>query len=323
MQKTTEKRLLKLIHGVDRTVDFALLLVILLLAVLGIYALWDADTVYETAKAEQYEIYKPKTEDATEGFEQLKALNPEVIGWLTVYGTGIDYPLVQADNNEKYVNTDVKGGYSMTGSLFLDCRNNPSYTDFNSIIYGHHMAKNAMFGSLHNFEENKFFEEHRYGALFCNSRRYGLEVFAFFPADAYDKTVYAPAMTGDDSRLAYIKMLETRALQKREIDVTGSDRIVLLSTCTADVTNGRYLLAAKITDHVPQDSFETEPAETENEKSSVSGGGRQQKQTPCIRWFIMLLLLLFLLVTAIYTIAKRYNKTKNKRKGDEREIEKT
>lgn len=312
MQITTEKRLLKLIHGADRTVDFILLLIILLLAVLGVYALWDADTVYDTAKAEQYEIYKPKTVEDTEGFEQLKSINPEVIGWLTVYGTGIDYPLVQADNNEKYVNTDVKGGYSMTGSLFLDCRNNPSFTDFNSIIYGHHMAKDAMFGSLHNFGEKEFFEEHRFGTLFTDDRQYGLEIFAFFPADAYDRTVYAPAIAGDDSRWEYLELLKTRALQKRDIPVTANDRIVLLSTCTADITNGRYLLAAKITAHIPQDSFETEPAEAENEKSSVSAIGSQQKRTPCLRWTLMLLLLLFLLATAAYTIVKKQKDKKQK-----------
>lgn len=310
MQKTIEKRLLNLIHGADCAIDFVLLLVILLLAVFGIYALWDADTVYETAKAEQYEIYKPKTEKNIEGFEQLRDINPEVIGWLTVYGTGVDYPVVQADNNEKYVNTDVKGGYSMTGSVFLDCRNNPNFTDFNSIIYGHHMAKNAMFGSLHNFGGHTFFEEHRLGALFCNGRLYGLEVFAFFSADAYDKMVYAPAVISDDSRLQYLELLNTRAIQKRDIHVTTSDRIVLLSTCTADVTNGRYLLAAKITDHVPQNSFETDSVETENEKSGGNVSGSQQKRAPCIRWMIMLLLLLFLLATAIYTIVKKHRKTK-------------
>lgn len=107
------------------------------------------------ADTNRYEVYKP-TEDKSKSFEELQALNPEVIGWVTVDGTHIDYPVTQASDNDKYVNTDAEGKYSLAGSIFLDYRNQKDFTDFNSILYGHHMADHAMFGDLADFKNRTF-----------------------------------------------------------------------------------------------------------------------------------------------------------------------
>jgi sortase B len=304
----------RIIRTADRIVDFLVLFGILLLILIGVYALWDANRVYETAKAERYAMYKPEAED-TEGFEELKAINPEVVGWLTVYGTGIDYPLTQADGNEKYVNTDVHGRYSMTGSLFLDYRNSPYFEDFNTIIYGHHMAEDAMFGGLDQFVEKEYFEGHRFGALFSNGREYGLELFAFLPADAYDGDIYKPGITDEAERTAYLAELLRRAVQSRDIGVTAGGRLVLMSTCTEGFTNGRYILAARITDEAQADPFETDkpvPDKKAVTKESNRNTGCRWRQVSCLVWIIMLALLLFLIAAAGYTIVKHRKKSQRK-----------
>ncbi len=73
-----------------------------------------------------------------------------------MFGTHIDYPITQTDNNEKYVNTGADGEFSLAGSIFLDYQNSQAFTDFNSILYGHHMEKGAMFGDLENFQDEAF-----------------------------------------------------------------------------------------------------------------------------------------------------------------------
>ena len=85
------------------------------------------------------------TED---GLSDLAAENREVIAWLRVDGTAIDYPVTQAGDNIKYVGTDVKGKSSFAGNPFLDHRNDPGFTDVYSIIYGHDMEDHLMFGDL-------------------------------------------------------------------------------------------------------------------------------------------------------------------------------
>lgn len=95
---------------------------------LGCYVLWDSKQILQAADTNRYEVYKP-TEDKSKSFEELQALNPEVIGWVTVDGTHIDYPVTQASDNDKYVNTDAEGKYSLAGSIFLDYRNQKDFTD--------------------------------------------------------------------------------------------------------------------------------------------------------------------------------------------------
>ena len=129
----------------DNLLNHFLLLVTALVFLFGFYALWDSNQVYSLASSSEYEAYRPVSSSQKDelasfsGFEKLQKLNSEVIGWINVYGTNIDYPLVQAKDNEKYLTRDSKGEFASTGAIFLDARNNPNFEDFNTIIYGHHV----------------------------------------------------------------------------------------------------------------------------------------------------------------------------------------
>lgn len=238
------KRIIRLL---DSTVNFAVLTSFLLLFSYGCYALWDSRQVFKAADAGQYEVYKP-TEDDSRSFEELQAVNPEVAGWLTVYGTQIDYPFTQAEGNHKYINTDVEGNYSLAGSIFLDYRNQKDFSDFNSIMYGHHMAENAMFGDLANFQEKEYFDSHRKGNLYFDGKDHPLEFFAFLEADAYDSGIYDPAVP-EKKRQEYLDRILKISLHQREIEVDITDHLVLLSTCTSESTNGRHILVGRICDN--------------------------------------------------------------------------
>ena len=156
-----------------------MLLVFLLFLAFGCYALWDTRQVEREAQSEVYTKYRP-TEEDTRSFEDFQRLNPEVFGWLNVYGTNIDYPLVQGEDNDKYLNTAADGSYSLSGSLFLDYRNSRDMSDFNSIIYGHHMKDEVMFGELGYFKEKDYFDRHRYGQIFYGGKYYGLDFLHFW-----------------------------------------------------------------------------------------------------------------------------------------------
>ena len=132
---------------INSIVNFIVLTIILLMVAFAGYAMWDSTQIYKAADASQYAVYKPSSEDSI-SFKQLQEKNPDVFCWLTVYGTNIDYPVTQGKNNTKYVNTNAYGVYSLSGSVFLDAINDKNFQDFNSILYGHHMEKKAMFGEL-------------------------------------------------------------------------------------------------------------------------------------------------------------------------------
>ena len=184
------KKVLKgIIRGLDHIVNFIALSLILAAMFLSGYMLWDSHQVYQTADAKNYEAYIP-TEKSTKSFEELQKINPDVIGWIRVNDTNINYPLVQTDNDDTYMNTDAEGNYSLSGAIFLHCANKPDFSDFDNIIYGHHMEKHMMFGDIGEFTKEQYFNEHPYGNLFFDGKDHGIEFYALMQVDAYNETIF-------------------------------------------------------------------------------------------------------------------------------------
>lgn len=228
--------------------DRILIVLLCIPIVLGCYAMWDRQVVYERADVTQWQPYKP-TEPEPLSFWELQRINPEVCAWVSVYGTKIDYPVCQSRKEEpnKYLTTNAKGEYALSGALYVDGGNAADFSDFATIVYGHHMDNDVMFGSITNFYERGFFEERRYGNLFAANRDWGLEFFGYLEADAYDKDIYKTAFANEGERQAYLDLLRQRCRNWRDdVKVSADDRIVLLSTCSSDSTNGRAILVGKI-----------------------------------------------------------------------------
>ena len=235
------------IKAINGIVDTLVLVIIVTLTSFAGYAIWDSNQLYQEADKSHYAAYKPSVEDEGQSFKQLQEINPEVFAWLTVYDTNIDYPVAQGPSNMKYVNTNAEGVYSMSGSIFLDSGNSKDFSDFNSIIYGHHMEKRMMFGEIGEFKGKEKFDAHRYGNLYFDEKDHGIEFFAFVHADAYDFSVFSPNVKGE-LKQKYLDGLLAKAIHTRDIGVTVDDRIVLLSTCSSNSTNGRDILVGIITD---------------------------------------------------------------------------
>ncbi|GLC82676.1 class B sortase [Lacrimispora brassicae] len=290
----------KAVKAANSAVDFIVLTVILLLVAIAVYAIWDSDQVYQAADAAQYSVYKPGTEEGSISFDELKAINPEVFSWLTVYGTNIDYPVTQGNDNAKYVNTNALGEYSLSGAIFLDYSNSKDFQDFNSILYGHHMEKQAMFGELGLFGDKGFFDNHVSGNLYYNGKDHGLEFFAFIKTDAYDGGVFAPRVQGKEAQQAYLQYLLDKAAYTRQIGVTAEDHILLLTTCSSEATNGRDVLVARISDEGFTNPFKKEISGNANITASVDQQAGLWESIP--RWLRILLpvTLIILLAIAIY-----------------------
>ncbi|MCL2079958.1 MAG: class B sortase [Oscillospiraceae bacterium] len=256
----------KAIKGINGIINYAVLIVVILLFLFAAYALWDSNQLYAGADKSNYSVYKPTPEDQGKSFAELVAINPEVFAWLTVYGTSIDYPVTQGPDNMKYVNTSAEGRYSLSGAIFLDSRNSKDFSDFNSIIYGHHMAKNVMFGEIDDFRDKEKFEAHRYGSIYYDGQYHQIEFFAFLHTDAYDGEVFS-ANVNESERGRYLESIFAKSLHIRDIGVTTNDRIILLSTCSADSTNGRDILAGIITDE-PHTQFREDVKDEGSDNSS-------------------------------------------------------
>ncbi|MCR5777452.1 MAG: class B sortase [Lachnospiraceae bacterium] len=234
------------IRILDRLVSYMAGVLLLSVIAYGAYGLWDSAQVYAMADASKFTQYRPDDGNSL-SFEELRAINPDVFGWITIDGTSIDYPLLQGRSNDDYINTDVFGNFTLSGSIFLDAKADKSFNDFLSIIYGHHMERDKMFGNVDLFAEKSFFDTHKTGTLYFDDKSHKLQIFAYVECDAYDMSIYGNHEE-ENKRTEFIEKIAKSAMNYRDLGLTKDDHIVLLSTCDYSYTNGRMILLAKIED---------------------------------------------------------------------------
>ena len=277
-----------IVRMIDHMVNLTALLLILIVMFLSCYMLWDSNQVYQAADAKNYEAYIP-TEKHTKSFEELQKINPDIIGWIRVNDTNINYPLLQAEDDDTYMNTDAEGKYSLSGSIFLHCANKPDFSDFNNMIYGHHMEKHKMFGDVGMFTDKTYFEKHPYGNLFFDGKDHGVEFYALIQADAYNERIFSICPDDPKAKQAYLQEILDNALYKRHFEITQNDHLVLLITCTSELTNGRNILVGKLSDQIYP----------EKEKPKSLGTGidelkEKMRQVPVICWILLLIIVLWI-----------------------------
>ena len=222
-------------------------LLMLALLAFGGFALWQDAALrrgaFVGAELLQYKPAAPAADNPT--VAGLHTINPDVCGWLTVDGTGIDYPVVQGATNMDYINRDVYGDFSLSGAIFLDSRCAADLTDPYTVIYGHHMDNSAMFGDVARFAEADYFAAHPAGSISLPDAAYTIELFACVVTDAYDTAIYTPERYHDDVG-ALLDYAAAQAVQQRDIGVTAQDRLVALSTCAGSETNGRVVVLGRL-----------------------------------------------------------------------------
>lgn len=300
----------KLIRSADRTFGVFLNLVLLATLLLGAVFLWEVRQVNQAAEARNYTAYRPAMDDEAR-FDKLRAINPEVIAWLTVNDTPVDYPVTRTDNNEKYLNMDATGQLAMSGAVFMDYRNSADFSDFTSILYGHDMEKRLMFGSLSDFVEQEYMDSHPYGNLFYNGENHGVEFFALVLTNAYDRQLYSFGLESREERLSYISDIFDKAVTRRECSVGEDDHLLVLSTCTSEITNGRYLLIGKQTDELHLQEREEKPREIRQGSGTDDRIAGELNSVPIWLWIAALCVLIAGLVLLERRTGRKRRQQKN------------
>ena len=237
----------KYIKAADKSLNYVIGFLICILLLYSGLGLWDAYSIYKGAEnSEMIYKYKPSGGKENPSLQQLQKINPDVIGWLTVDDTKIDYPVVQGETNMEYINKAVDGSFSLSGSLFLDYRNEKDFNDFYSLIYGHHMEGEVMFGSLPDFQEEAFFEQHTSATVFLPDSTKKIEIFACVHTDAYDSIVFNPKRNDAKEREEVLNRIKEKAIQYRDTKWKQGDKLIGMSTCYDTTTNGRIIVFGRI-----------------------------------------------------------------------------
>lgn len=237
-----DKSINRIIIFLDHVLNGIILLISGGILLVSGYSLYDNAQIHKNAADASLLAYKPAG-SISDGNRNVW-LDGQV-AWLTIDDTNIDYPVMQGKDNFEYVNKDPYGDFKISGSIFLDSASAGDLSDEYSMIYGHHMERNMMFGSLDFFTSEVYFQNHRTGHLTVKNARYGLDLFAVVWSDAGDSVIFHPEGRTASEVADYI--------DKKAVINTGYDpgrRIVAFSTCAGKEFNSRLIVFGMLDDRL-------------------------------------------------------------------------
>ena len=173
-------------------------------------------------------------------WEGLKAVNDEVVGWLQIPGTAVNFPVYQASDNEKYLHTSAEGEYALGGQVFMDYENTaPGMVDAQTIVYGHHLRNGAMFKPISDMENQEMFDSVSTVWYVTESATYELEPLLLYRTDADDASVRQFGFASQEELTSYLQGLLGKAVTSR---ADAAERIPavtqILSLCTCNYDEG-------------------------------------------------------------------------------------
>ncbi len=162
----------------------------------------------------------------------LQAVNEDVVGWITIPGTPISYPLLQGTDNSYYLNHSWEKKYNPGGSIFLECKNSADLNNFNTIIFGHRMSDSSMFNSLRHYSEQDYLEAHPRVYIVTEQGVRVYEIFAAMKVTVTDP-VYWLITTQEKYKQPMIDFCLENSVLSTDLTLTTEDRFLTLSTCTS------------------------------------------------------------------------------------------
>lgn len=216
----------------------------------------EINTILSTAESEKNIIYNTvEDNDSNNSNEQINnnggssgnylrsllSLNSDTVGWLTVKGTNVDYPVVQTNDNNYYLRKNYNKQKDFNGWVFMDYRNNPEVLDKNTIIYGHNIYySDVMFGTLTRITKKKWreVEENHYITYNTLDENLTWKIFSVYSINVTSDYLLT-TFDSDDEWMKFISLLKNRSDYEFDTEITKDDKILTLSTC---LENNRRLV---------------------------------------------------------------------------------
>ena len=212
----------------------------------------DIAEIVEQAQAEDGSVPEvPLTEEdnVLAEYEELFLKNTDMVGWLSIAGTTLNYPVMQTPNESNYyLKRNFEKEYSDLGTPYIQENCDLTSSD-NLVIYGHHIKGQKMFGALENYKSKDFYEEHKTVCFDTLTKRGEYEIIAVFKTVAYSSAGfrYYDFVDAEDENAfnAYIAKCKELALYDTGVTAEYGDRLITLSTCEYSAQNGRLVVVAK------------------------------------------------------------------------------
>ncbi|MCD8119045.1 MAG: class B sortase [Lachnospiraceae bacterium] len=217
------------------------------------------ETVAETETDESGEtVYATSISGTTTkwvwDYQKLLEVNSDALGWISLSGTVIDYPILQGVDNDTYLHASIYGDYAYAGSIFVDYRNTLGLEGHYCIIYGHNMNNGSMFGTLKKYRDSSYLKEHPYFDIYIGEKHYIYYVYSLYIVEPYE-TADSPYQFGyevidtDEKREAYEEFLADTVSKSMytvttcpKTEITADDYVITLSTCSGSGANKKRMI---------------------------------------------------------------------------------
>ena len=204
-------------------------------------------------KANSYDAKEKVVLDEDKILPELKPiyeLNSDLVGWLVIDGTSIDYPVVQSDDMDYYMDHDFYGDENLNGQIVLYKGCDPYTPSYNLIISGHHMRNGTMFSGLLNYKDKNYWDTHKYVQFDNLMERNRYVIFAAFASADYDENEdgfrYSWNIVDERDTADWLEEIDKNALYETGIDAKFGDEFITLTTCDRSRReDGRFVLVCR------------------------------------------------------------------------------
>lgn len=178
-------------------------------------------------------------------FDALWQSCPDVVGWIRLEDSVIDYPVVLGEDNDFYLHHLPDGTENKAGSIMMDRANTGTFREDVTVLHGHHMRGGSMFGRLADYASEEYFQGHRVVRLFTPDGDYDVAVFAAYTVNGY--TFGYPTSFEDEATFdQFVRKAVSATPYETGVEVEYGDHILLLSTCAYSFEGARYVVMGKI-----------------------------------------------------------------------------
>lgn len=233
------------LRRIINNVIIVILLIIIALCIFNIlskkYKYYKDNKVYEDLRQID-EIYRNENItniNETSTNNKLIDINSDYKSWINIPNTVIDYPVVQGKDNEFYLKNNFYKEESISGSIFIDSRNNIN-EDKNLVLYGHNMKNGSMFADINKFKDSDFFKKGEI-KIIKNNKEHIYDVFSVFIENSYAIDIKFNFKDNNEF-IKYVDFLKEKSIYKKEI--SNYSNIITLYTCSYEFENARTIVIA-------------------------------------------------------------------------------
>lgn len=211
----------------------------------------ETNNILSEIKIDRTKITQSKTERILQ-IEELQKKNKEIIGWLEIEGTNINYPVVQGKDNDYYVTHNYKKEYSKDGSIFLDKDYDWTKPSSNLLLYGHNNKNGIMFEQLLKYKEENFYKKHKKIKFATNTEESHYEILAVFYSRVYYKKeenvfryYYFVNASDEQEYNEFVNNAKKVSIYETGVTAKYGEQLLTLSTCEYSQEDGRFAVVAK------------------------------------------------------------------------------